>query len=501
MECAVAVPDRMLAIDLGAESGRAILGALTDGKLALEEIHRFPNVPVSLPDGLHWDILRLWTEVKHALALAIRQCGKPSLSVGVDTWGVDFGLLDRCGALIGHPFHYRDKRTDGMLEQAFRRMPRERIFELTGIQFMPLNTLYQLLAMVVADSPALARAAHLLTIPDLFNYWLTGIIACEFTNATTTQCHDPRRRDWATPLLDAMSIPRRLFPSIVMPGTRLGRLLPYVAKEVGAPVTVIAPACHDTGSAVAAVPARDRDFAWISSGTWSVMGAELDAPVITPASLRHNFTNEGGVGGAFRFSKNIAGLWLVQECRRAWARAGNDLSYDELARLAALATPFCAVVDVDETGFSKPGDMPARIREYCSRTGQTAPETVGECVRCALEGIALKYRLVLERLEEMIGRRLEPIHIVGGGVQNRLLSQFAADATGRRVVAGPVEATAIGNIMVQTIALGHVGGLADARAIVAASFETSTFEPGDRAGWDQAYARLLELLKGGADER
>jgi rhamnulokinase len=354
--------------------------------------------------------------------------------------------------------------------------------------------------MVVGKSPALESAETFLTIPDLFNYWLTGQIACEFSNATTTQCYDPRQRDWSAPLLDALNIPRRIFPKIIMPGTMLGALLPHVADEVGALVTVIAPACHDTGSAVAAVPARNRDFAWISSGTWSIMGAELREPVITPASLRYNFTNEGGVGGTSRFSKNITGLWLVQECRRAWAHAGSELSYDALTQMAARARPFCAVIDVDDTDFLKPGDMPARIRAYCERTGQKSPEAPGEFARCALESIALKYRYVLERLEEMIGHRLEPIHIVGGGTQNRLLSQFAADATNRRVITGPVEATAIGNLMVQAIALGHINSLADARAVVANSFETSTFEPGSRANWDEAYAGLLKLLNGGVDE-
>ena len=503
-------PNHLLAMDLGAESGRAILGTLDDGKLALAEIHRFPNVPVRLPDGLHWDILRLWTDIKDALALAIRKHGKPALSIGVDTWGVDFGLVDRHGALIGNPYHYRDNRTDGMMDEAFRRMPREKIFELTGIQFMQLNTLYQLLAMVIGKSPALDSAETFLTIPDLLNYWLTGQIACEFSNATTTQCYDPRQRDWSAPLLDALNIPRRIFPKIIMPGTLLGTLLgallPHVADEVGAQVMVIAPACHDTGSAVAAVPARNRDFAWISSGTWSIMGAELREPVITTASLQYNFTNEGGVGGTFRFSKNITGLWLVQECRRAWAREGNELSYDALTEMAARARPFCAVIDVDDADFLKPSDMPARLRAYCERTGQKSPESKGEFVRCALEGIALKYRYVLEHLEEMtevtlvIGHRLEPIHIVGGGTQNRLLSQFTADATGRSVITGPIEATAIGNIMTQAIALGYIHSLADARVIVANSFETSTFEPGNRVGWDEAYARLLKSLNGGANE-
>ena len=488
-------PNNLLAIDLGAESGRAMLGTLDDDKLSISEIHRFPNTPVRLPDGLHWDILYLWSEIKNAIALTPRKQGEQSFSIGVDTWGVDFGLLDRHGALIGNPYHYRDNRTDGMIEQAFRRMPREKVFEYTGIQFMQLNTLYQLLALVVGNSPALDSAETFLTIPDLLNYWLTGEIACEFSNATTTQCYDPRRREWSAPLLDAMNIPRRIFPKTIMPGSRLGVLLPHVADEVGAQAVVIAPACHDTGSAVAAVPARNRNFAWISSGTWSILGTELREPVITAASLKNNFTNEGGIGGTFRFSKNIAGLWLAQECRRQWAHAGDDISYEELTRLAAQAKSFCAVIDVDDADFLKPGDMPARIRAYCERTGQKSPESKGEFVRCALEGIALKYRCVLERLEEMVGHRLEPIHIVGGGTKNRLLSQFTADATNRHVVTGPIEATAIGNLMVQAIALGHIATLDDARAIVANSFELYAFEPGQRAGWDEAYARLKGIAE------
>ncbi len=489
-----------LALDLGAESGRAMLGTLVAGKLTLAEIHRFANVPVRLPDGWHWDMLRLWTDVTHALTLTARECGAQPFSVGVDTWGVDFGLLDARGALIGNPYHYRDNRTDGMLAHAFAKIAREKIFELTGIQFMPLNTLYQLCAQVVHDPLTLRHAETLLTIPDLLNYWLTGTIACEFSNATTTQCYDPRRGEWSTELLSALNIPRRLFPKIIPPGTILGSLLPHVAERVDTPVTVIAPACHDTGSAVAAVPARNADFAWISSGTWSILGAELAAPVITPASLRYNFTNEGGVGGTFRFSKNITGLWLVQECRREWARTAAEMSYAELTQLAAQAKSFGAVLDVDAADFLKPGNMPARIRAYCERTGQTAPATPGEFVRCALESIALKYRYVLERLEEMIGHPLAPIHIVGGGTQNQLLSQFTANATGRRVVTGPVEATALGNMLVQAIALGHIRSLAEARALSAQSFATHTLEPAESAGWDAAYARLQKLLEADTHE-
>jgi rhamnulokinase len=484
-----------LAFDLGAESGRAMLGRFDGARLTLSEIHRFANVPVALPDGLHWDVLRLWAEIKQGMALAARDYGAGLAGLGLDTWGVDFALLDAKGGLVANPHHYRDSRTDGMVEEAFRRVPRAEIFEQTGIQVMPINSLYQLLSMVVGRSPALQVARTFLTIPDLFNYWLTGRAVCEFSNATTTQCYDPRRHDWARPLLDRLGIPAAIFPEIAPSGTVLGRLLPSVAEETGlGDLPVVAPACHDTGSAVAAVPAAGPGFAWISSGTWSVMGAELPAPVINAQSLAFNITNEGGVGGTFRFCKNVMGLWLVQECRRTWARQGEAYSYDDLARMAAQAAPFQAVVDPDYGEFLKPGDMPARVHAYCQTTGQAAPESKGAIVRCLLEGIALKYRWVLERLEEILSRRLDPIHIVGGGTRNRLLSQFTADATGRRVVTGPAEATAAGNVVVQAMALGHVASLDEGRALVRASFDVATFEPGDHFGWEEAYARLLALM-------
>ena len=493
-----------LAFDLGAESGRAMLGQFDGERLALSEIHRFANVPVALPDGLHWDVLRLWAEIKQGMALAARDHGADLAGLGLDTWGVDFALLDGAGELAANPHHYRDSRTDGMIEEAFRRVPRAAIFEQTGIQIMPINSLYQLLSMVIGRSPALDAARTFLTIPDLFNYWLTGRAACEFSNATTTQCYNPRLSSpagrgqvggWARLLLGGLGIPTHIFPEIVPSGAVLGHLLPPVAEETGlSDLPVIAPACHDTGSAVAAVPAAGPGFAWISSGTWSVMGAELPAPVINARSLACNFTNEGGVCGAFRFSKNVMGLWLVQECRRTWARQGEEYSYDDLTRMAAQAGPFQAVIDPDYGEFLKPGDMPARIRAFCRATGQAAPESQGAIIRCLLEGIALKYRWVLERLEEMLGRRLDPIHIVGGGTQNRLLSQFTADATGRRVVTGPVEATAAGNVVVQAMALGHVASLDEGRAVVRNSFDVLTFEPGARSGWEEAYARLLALI-------
>jgi rhamnulokinase len=488
-------PNHYLAIDLGAESGRAILGTLDGGRMTLEEVHRFANGPVRLPDGLHWDVLRLWSEIKTGLSLAAHRCPSGMASIALDTWGVDFALLDRQGALLGNPFHYRDRRTEGTADELIRRAPREEIFAATGIQFMPINSLNQLLAMVLSGSPQLAAAHTFLTIPDLFNDWLCGSRVCELTNATTTQCYDPHKQAWAYGILGKLGIPSDIFPQVVPPGTHLGSLLPDLADELGMrPIPVIAPACHDTGSAVAAIPAASEHFAWISSGTWSIMGVEALQPVINAQTLADNMTNEGGVGGTWRLSKNIMGLWLVQECRRSWARAGEELSYDEINHLAADARPFLAVIDPDASEFFSPGDMPARIRAYCRRTGQAVPETKGEVIRVALEGIALRYRWVLEHLEAVLGYPLGPIHIIGGGAKNSLLNQFAADSARREVISGPVEATAMGNILLQAVALGHVASIAEGREIIGRSVTPRVFRPASPDAWDEAYDQLTKGL-------
>ena len=483
-----------LAVDLGAESGRTIVGSLAGNRLSLTETHRFTNGAVRLPDGLHWDVLRLWSEIKAGIGISSAQFNKRLDSIGLDTWGVDFAVLDAQGALLSNPFHYRDNRTDGMLEEAFKRMPRAEIFANTGIQFMQLNTLYQLLAMSVQKSPLFDIAKTFVTIPDLFNYWLSGDITNEFTNATTTQCLDPRKRDWSRPVLEAMNIPAHLFGPITEPGTALGTLLPDIATETGAgTVQIVVPACHDTGSAVVAVPAQNQDFAWISSGTWSIMGVEVQAPSVGEQALEYNFTNEGGVFGTWRLSKNIMGLWLVQECKRTWAHQGEDLSYDEITHLASEAKPFIAVMDPDDQQFFHPGDMPERIRKYCASTHQSVPETRGQILRVALESLALKYRWVLERLEELTGKRFEPVHIIGGGTKNRLLNQFTADATCRTVITGPVEATAIGNVLVQAIGLNHLSSLSQAREVVHGSFAPEVYEPKQTAAWEEAYSRFLKV--------
>ena len=483
----------LAAIDLGAESGRVMWAALDDRTLRLEEAYRFPNVPVRVLDSLHWDPLRLFAEIKHGLGLCAKRGGAALNGIGLDTWGVDFALLGRDDELTGIPFHYRDRRTESMLEKAFQRVAREEIFERTGIQFMPINSLYMLLSMT--GTPALESAATFLMIPDLFNFWLSGRKACEFTDATTTQLYDQRAGDWARSVIEKLGLPGHIFLPITQPGTVLGPILPSVAEEVGLDsVPIIAPACHDSGSAVAAVPARNKNAVYISSGTWSIVGVEVHAPIITPQSLKFNFTNEGGVSGTVRFLKNVMGLWIVQECRRVWARAGEEFTYTELTTMAENATPFVSIVDPDDESFLRPGDMPARLREFCTQTGQPVPEDKGALLRCVFDSLALKYRVVVERIEVMMGHRLEVIHIIGGGSQNRLLCQLTADATGRPVIAGPVEATAIGNAVVQAMALGHLASLAEAREVIQNSFELIIYEPRASAQWDEAYAHFAHLL-------
>lgn len=485
---------KFIALDLGAESGRAMLASFDGARISLQEAHRFPNVPVRVLKSLHWDVLRIFDEIKRGLALVGRDHRAEVVSVGLDTWGVDFGLLGRDDELLGNPFHYRDARTDGMLDQAFRRVSREQIFEQTGIQFMQINSLYQLLAMKLQNAPALEHAATFLMMPDLLNFWLTGRKVCEFSDATTTQFYNPRTRGWARPLFDALGLPFHILPEIVAPGAVMGTLHPAVAEEVGLAAQVVAPACHDTGSAVAAIPAANDDYAWISSGTWSVLGANTREPVINEASLAYNFTNEGGVADTFRLSKNIMGLWIIQECRRTWARQGQELTYDTLVELARRAPSFRSVIDPDDDLFLHPGDMPARIAEYCQRTGQPIPQDNGAVIRGALEGLALKYRFQLERLESLLGKTLPTIHMIGGGTQNKLLCQFTADATGKRVIAGPVEATALGNVLMQASALGHINSLSEGRELIRQSFDVTSYEPRTRDVWDEAYERFVQIL-------
>lgn len=486
-----------LAIDLGAESGRAVIGAFDGGKLALEQVHRFANQPVRAGDSLYWDALRLFDDIQSGLERAAQTAGVLQ-SAGIDTWGVDFGLLDAQGALVGNPVHYRDHRTDNLMPLAFAQVPRERIFEATGIQFMQLNTLYQLYALTRANSPQLLIADTLLMMPDLFNYWLTGEKVAESTIASTTQFYDPRAKDWARGLLQELGIPHHFLPRLVPPATDLGKLPPRLVQTRGLENTrVIAPAGHDTAAAVAAVPTRVQNYAYISSGTWSLMGAEVPAPIINSQTLEYNFTNEVGAGGMIRLLKNISGLWIVQECRRAWAKQGNEYTYAQLTEMAEAAPAFGSLVNVDDPTFLNPDDMPSAIAQYCARTRQTPPTDRAAIVRVALEGLACKYRQTLAQLESVLGKRVEVIHIVGGGSQNSLLCQFTADACGREVLAGPIEATALGNVLLQMLARGEMASLEEGRALVRASFPLIAYEPRETARWDEAYARFEKLIQAG----
>ena len=458
-----------LAIDLGAESGRVIAG-LWDGKtMRMEEVHRFPNGPAHVNGTMRWDVLRLWTEIQSGIAAARKKFGTSIVSVGVDTWGVDFVLLSRSGELLGLPFHYRDARTQGMMAKAFEVVPRKKIFAATGAQFMEINSLYQLLAFQKTNPDLLEVADRFLMIPDFFNWCLCGAKLGEFTNASTTQFLHAIKRDWARQILERLDLPTRIFPEIVPPGTKLGT---YDG------IRVIAPATHDTASAVAAVPTEltgKSTWAYLSSGTWSLLGVEVKHAVLSPRALELNFTNEGGVDGTYRLLKNIMGLWIVQECKRAFARKGRELDYAELARLAMDAPPFRSRIDPDDPRFLNPPDMPAAIQEYCRETSQPIPETEGQIIRCVYESLARKYAQVIDWLEELTGTRIEVIHIVGGGSKNSVLNTMTTEACGRPVIAGPAEATGLGNLLMQARANGEIRSLAELRSVSLASSQVQAF--------------------------
>jgi rhamnulokinase len=484
------VDTHFLAFDLGAESGRAILGSLRSGILEIKEAYRFPNDPVLSGQSLRWDILRLWLEMKRALdGLPVQKLD----SIGVDTWGVDYALIGERGDLLENPHHYRDRRTDGIMEEVFRHVTREAIYSHTGIQFLPFNTLYQLFAASRSTPKLIDAAQALVTIPDLLNYWLTGSVVAEYTNATTTQFVDAKTRSWATGLLEELNLPARLLMPMIEPGTVIGTLKDEVSKAL-AGTPVVAPACHDTGSAFAAVSTGGKS-AFLSSGTWSLLGAELRAPVMTAKARDLNFTNEGGVCGTIRLLKNIGGLWLLQACKRSWAASGQDFSYDELMKAAeAECCSFRSLFDPDDKAFLHPEDMTSAITQCCLQSGQAAPTTAPEYARAILESLAFKYRSVLDSLEDLTGTRFEEIRIIGGGSRNRLLNQFTADATGRPVVAGPVEATALGNIAMQMLATGTVASITEARQIIDRSFPVERFEPRTASRWHREYERFRQYL-------
>ena len=487
-------PLRLVAVDLGAESGRAVVGTFDGERLALEDVHRFPNVPVTLAGTLHWDFLRLFGDVIAGLRRAA--AAGPVASVGVDTWGVDFGLLDARGRLLANPVHYRDRRTEGMPDLAFAVVPRDEIYAATGIQFMPINTLCQLSSMVRAGDPLLVQADRLLMMADLFHHFLAGSAVAEYTNASTSQCLDPITRDWARSLLERFGIPTGILPPVVAPGTVLGPVRADVADETGLRDTrVVAPGSHDTASAVVGAPLDGPTTAFLSSGTWSLIGLEVPAPVITAVSLAANLTNEGGVGGTVRLLRNVVGLWLVQESRRALWPAGDAPSYEDLAALAETAPAFTAFIDPDDERFLRPGNLPARVRAFCAETGQPVPGDDGTLVRVLLESLALRYAVAVDELARASGHSVEAIQVVGGGSNNRLLCRLTASATGLPVRAGPVEATASGNLCVQAIAAGELASIAEARELVARSFPVTTYEPsGD---WAEARARFTDVAARG----
>jgi rhamnulokinase len=488
-----------LAADLGAESGRVIAGIWNGKTIKLEELHRFPNGPVMLADSLRWDVMRLWGEIQNGLAIAAQKYSKAIVSVGADTWGVDYVLLNKRGEMMGQPYAYRDARTNGIMERAFKKVPRKEIFAQSGLQFMQLNTLFQLIAHQQQSPETLASAELLLLTPDFIHWALCGSRVVEFTNGTTTQCLHPTKRNWSLDLVKKFGIPTHLFPRIVPPGTQLGILRPSVSERTGlGQVKVVAPPTHDTASAVAGVPTANTgksNWAYISSGTWSLMGVEVQKAVLSDRALEFNMTNEGGLDGTYRLLKNIMGLWLVQRCKRAFDARGREYSYGELVALAAKAPPLRSVVNPDDSRLYNPPDMPKAMQDFCKETGQPVPKTEGELVRCALESLALRYRQVLGWLEELTGNRIEVIHIVGGGSKNEMLNQFAADACRRPVIAGPVEATASGNLLVQVRSSGELGTLSEMRSVIRKSSEVKTFEPSANPAWEEAAARFAAFAK------
>ena len=466
-----------LSIDLGAESGR-VTGVGYDGKsLHLNELHRFSTTPVKNNGTFYSDILKIRSEVLSGIAK-----GKQfnPVSIGIDSWGVDFALLDSQDNLLNNPVHYRDSRTDGMMEKTFSIVSKKEIFKQTGIQFMSINTLYQIMSMVETKSPLLSNAKTFLTIPDLLNFWLTGTKLCEFTNSTTTQMYNPLTGDWAISLLNELHIPNYIFPEVVPPGTMLGEYQD---------IPVFTVASHDTGSAVTAVPAQSENFAYISSGTWSLVGLEVKEPVINDLALEANVTNEGGVYGTFRFLKNVMGLWILQECRRRWQSEGKDYSYNELANLANYAQPLRSFIFPNNPMFLHSGNHPQLIKDFCKKTSQPVPETEGEIVRCLLESLALAYKGALNKLLKISGRKVDVIYIIGGGSKNDLLNQMTSNATGIPVIAGPAEATVIGNAVVQLITLGELKDIKEARQLISNMAGLKKYEPEDIVAWDEAYER------------
>ena len=485
---------RVLAFDFGASSGRATLGIYNGDTIKIEEIHRFSNDPVMVNDVMYWDILRLFHEIKQGIIKANNLGGFNS--IGIDTWGVDFGLLDNKGNILENPIHYRDKRTMGMVEKSFEKIPKDEFYKITGNQFMEINTAFQLLSIVKDRPELIERVETILMIPDLFNYMLTGNKCTEYSIASTTQLVDANNKNWSDRVVNALNIPRNIFTEIVPSGTIVGKLSDSICSELGIDkVDVVAVAGHDTQSALLSVPTQEKDFVFLSCGTWSLIGTELDAPVINKKSEEYNITNEGGYEGKTTFLKNIIGLWLIQESRRQWIREGKEYSFGELEELASKAKSLKCFIDPDSPEFVAQGNIPKRIQEYCIKTNQVVPKSVPEIVRCINESLALKYRKALEEIEDCTGKYYDTIYMVGGGIQSKLLCQLTANVCGRRVIAGPVEATVLGNLVLQLIATGEVKGLQEARNLIAKSQEIKIYEPKDSEEWNKIYDEFLELIK------
>ncbi len=485
----------LLAADFGASSGRVMAGYFDGEHLKMEALHRFSNDPVFMGNTMYWDFLRLFHELKQGI-LKSKGLGKVD-SIGVDTWGVDFGLLDSNGYLLENPVHYRDARNTGMLEESFKHISRDRFYEITGNQFMEINTAFQLLSLAKNRPELLKRADSMLLMPDLFNYALSGVKGWEYTESSTTQLLDAKNRVWSKEVIASLELPQHIFGDIIMPGTKLGPLQSSICEELGVqPFNAVSVAGHDTQCALAAVPAAERDFLFVSCGTWSLFGTELDEPVIDANSIKYNVTNEGGFGGKISFLKNIIGLWLIQESRRQWMREGLEYSFGQLEEMAGKVTDNRSFIDPDDALFVSAGNVPERIREYCRKIGQRAPESIAEVVRCIDESLALKYRMAMEEISICTGKTYKAIHVVGGGVQSGLLCQLVADVCGVPVYAGPVEATVYGNLGIQLAAAGEVKGLSEIRQVVAASENVKVYEPQNTDKWNDIYPYFKEKIVG-----
>ena len=491
----------VLAFDLGASSCRAMIGFVNEKekKVSVEELYRWPNFMVKLSDNLYWDVLRIWHEMKQAIKIAYRKYGNNLVSIGVDTWGIDFALLDEKGMLIENPHTYRDPRTEGMMEEVFKKVPKEKIYERTGIQFIRINTLYQLYSMVYYNDPKLRIAKTFLMIPDLFNYWLTGEKFAEYTEATTTQFLNPCVKNWAFDVLGALGIPTHIFPEVIEPTTKLGKIHTKLASELGIPrdIEVVAPATHDTASAIAAGPMVSDDVGYVSSGTWSLVGVELPQPLINKKAMEYNYTNEGGAFNTITFLRNVQGMWIIEEIRRVLADKGQQLSYEEILKIAQEAKPFTAFIDPDYEGFIAPENMVEAVLHYLDKSKQRKPQGVGELFRIVFESLALKYRLVFEQAEDLLGRKLRGINIFGGGSRNWFLNQLTADFTDKVVYAGPEEATSIGNVLLQVAGLGIIRSLKELREYVKNSYNIKVFEPRHTGEHEEAYERFKKVLSGG----